>query len=80
MDVNKTLHELYHEKKRLDRAIAHLEARLATLSRTARSSRGRKSMGPQERLEVSQRMSAYWAKRRAASQDPRTPDDVSGPV
>ncbi len=31
-----------------------------------RSTRGRKSMGPEERLEVSQRMKKYYAAKRAA--------------
>ena len=62
MDVNKALRELYEEKKRLDAAIAALEQRLGG-SRLKR--RGRRSMSPEERLEVSRRMSRYWEARRA---------------
>lgn len=66
MDLDKALRDLYEEKKHLDRAIARLEARLASLDGTRRrSTRGRKGMGPEERLKVSARMTAYWAARRA---------------
>jgi hypothetical protein len=70
MDIIKTLHELHAEKKRLDSAIAALEARLAAARKqgAARKSpgrRGRKSMSAAERLEVSKRMTLYWETRRA---------------
>ena len=66
MDVDKALRELYDERKRLDRAIARLEAKLqAGSDQPGRSTRGRKSMGPEEREIVSARMTAYWAARRA---------------
>jgi hypothetical protein len=65
MNLDKALRGLYAEKKRLDGAIARLEARLALLSGSPRSRRGRKTMNAEERLEVSRRMSAYWAARRA---------------
>ena len=63
MDIGKTLKELYEEKKRLDSVITRLEARLAR--RPAKGRRGRKSMSPAERREVSQRMRRYWEARRA---------------
>jgi hypothetical protein len=66
MDVNKTLRELHQEKRRLDLTIAALEARLGNATRTQRR-RGRKSMSPEERQEVSKRMSKYWEARRAAA-------------
>jgi len=66
MDVIKALKELYEEKKRLDAAISSLEVRLKLISGGAsRSRRGRKSMSAEERLEVSRRMSHYWALKRA---------------
>ena len=67
MDLSKALRELYEEKKRLDRVIGALEASQKVLAgkRPKRTRRGRKSMGPEERLAVSRRMSAYWAARRA---------------
>lgn len=75
MDLDKALRDLYLEKKRLDRAIVRLEAKLALLSGLPGSRRGRKTMNPEERLEVSRRMSAYWAARRARSgQDKRNED------
>lgn len=66
MDVNKALGELHEEKRRLDLIIAALEARLGIGSR-AHKRRGRKSMSPEERLEVSKRMSQYWEARRIAA-------------
>ena len=68
MDLDKVLRDLYTEKKRLDRAIVRLETRLELLSGLRRSRRGRKSMAAEERLEVSRRMSEYWAARRARSE------------
>ena len=66
MDLNRALRDLYEEKKYLDRAIARLEARLVSLNANRdRSTRGRKEMGPEERVKVSERMTAYWAARRA---------------
>jgi hypothetical protein len=69
MDLEKALRELYEEKKRIDRAIARLESRLTSMSeKPQRSRRGRKSMSAEERLIVSERMTAYWAARRARSE------------
>jgi hypothetical protein len=65
MDVLKTLHELYEEKRRLDAIIASLEANLNTQAARSAKRRGRKSMSPQERLKVSRRMKRYWENRRA---------------
>ncbi len=71
MDLYKAIQELYGEKDRLERVIASLEE----LQRTAialpepspaASRRGRKSMTPAERREVSERMKNYWANRRNA--------------
>ncbi len=68
MDVGKALRELYAEKKRLDAAIFVLERRLQRDARPA-GRRGRKKMSEAERQEVSQRMSRYWAARRAQLQN-----------
>lgn len=74
MDLDKALRELYEERKRLDRAISRIESRLAVLSdQSKRSTRGRKSMGSEERLKVSARMTAYWAARRAQGQPAASP-------
>jgi hypothetical protein len=69
MDLYKTIQDLYAEKEKLERVIASLEE----LHRTSGAlpsfpagakRRGRKSMGSQEREEVSLRMKRYWASRR----------------
>lgn len=72
MDIVKVLRELHQEKKRLDAAIAALEARLRSSrtksgSKPAKGRRGRKSMSAAERLEVSKRMTLYWQTRRRNS-------------
>ena len=69
MDLYKAIQDLYAEKEKLERIIASLE----DLQRTAgpgpvlpkpAKRRGRKSMNPSERQEVSERMRKYWAGRR----------------
>jgi hypothetical protein len=79
MDVIKALQELHQEKKRLDAAITALETRLR-LAKAARGTpsverRGRKSMSPEERQEVSRRMAKYWEDRRAQS-NPESPETL----
>jgi hypothetical protein len=69
MDLYKVIQDLYAEKEKLERVIASLEELQRTggtmpiLPRPAKR-RGRKSMSPTERQEVSERMRKYWAKRR----------------
>lgn len=66
MDVERTLRELYSEKKILDSAISTLERRLQRQSvHSGRKRRGRKNMSVEERRAVSQRMTRYWESRRA---------------
>jgi hypothetical protein len=70
MDIVKALRELYNEKKRLDAAIALLEARkkagvIPTTTKNGKGRRGRKTMSSAERQEVSKRMTLYWEARRA---------------
>lgn len=79
MDIAKALRELYTEKKRLDGAIAALEARTraggnGSRASTAKGRRGRKSMSAAERLEVSRRMTLYWQARRAGPDSPASED------
>lgn len=73
MDLYKAIRELHAEKKRLEDAIASLEqlleAKAASESSASelaslRKRRGRKSMGPEERKKVSERMKKYWAAHR----------------
>jgi len=75
MDLSKTIQDLYAEKEKLERVIASLEE----LQRAADANshvmghakrRGRKSMGSQERQEVSERMKKYWAGRRVVKDNP----------
>jgi hypothetical protein len=79
MDIVKALRDLYNEKKRLDVAIATLEARVkaartgSVTAKAARSRRGRKSMSAAERLEVSRRMTLYWEARRAKASPSEEP-------
>jgi len=77
MDLYKAIQDLYAEKEKLERVIASLEE----LQRTAGSipvlpkpakRRGRKSMSPSERQEVSERMRKYWAGRRG----PENPENT----
>jgi hypothetical protein len=70
MDLSDAIQKLYAEKESLVRAIAALEAlqqdsKLGSAA-VRRSRRGRKSMNPEEREEVSTRMKKYWASRRLA--------------
>jgi hypothetical protein len=65
MDIKKAIAELEEERKRLDRAITRLESMVGQTGLSPqKSSRGRKTMSEEERLEVSRRMREYWAKRR----------------
>jgi hypothetical protein len=68
MDLYKAIRELYEEKRRLDQVIASLEA-LQEVDGTSETPaapkrRGRKSMSPEEKKEVSERMKGYWATRK----------------
>jgi hypothetical protein len=78
MDLHKAIQDLYAEKEKLERVIASLEE----LQRTAQSAvpktgkrRGRKSMGPGERAEVSERMKRYWAGRRKDNGDSQSANE-----
>ena len=73
MDLFDAIQKLYTEKESLVRAISALEALQhdSQISQAVvrRSRRGRKSMAPEERQEVSERMRKYWASRRQAGKD-----------
>lgn len=64
MDVFEMLRDLHAHRKRVERAIARLEARARVLRPRNPYNRGRKDMSAEERLAVSKRMKAYWATRR----------------
>ena len=73
MDLYKAIQELYAEKEKLERVIASLEElQLSAGGGIPQAGkpgkrRGRKSMSPEERQEVSERMKKYWAGRRTDS-------------
>jgi len=64
VDYSAILRELYSQRDKLDRAIEQLEALNAGFPPAGKGRRGRKSMGAEERKEVSARMKRYWASRR----------------
>jgi len=68
IDLSKILKDLYQQRERLEHVITSLEAFQedagAGLNTKKKTNRGRKSMGADERLEVSERMRRYWASRR----------------
>lgn len=71
MDLYAVLAELVAERKRVDTLIRTLEAlqdgRALPDETAVKSRRGRKFMGPEERMEVSARMRRYWEGRRGAN-------------
>ena len=64
MDFWNAVRELHFERERLDTLIAALESVQRGSVREPRSRRGRKHMPADERKVVSERMRAYWARRR----------------
>lgn len=68
MTIPEIIGHLRHEQRALESAIKELEtlARLHSIAGTEPGRRGRKSMGQEERQEVSRRMRNYWAGRRKA--------------
>ncbi len=67
MDLNKIISELQDERKRLDQIVASLEQlqiSKGAMPAPVEAKRGRRSMDPADRLEVSKRMKRYWDKRR----------------
>ncbi len=66
MDLQEAIRALKQQKERVEQAIAALEQYLGRGQNALLLSnqRGRKSMPAEERLQVSERMKKYWAKRR----------------
>jgi len=65
MELIEALRESWLRKRAVERAIAELEQLQSSAGSMARLRRpGRKSMEPQERRQVSDRMKRYWANRR----------------
>ena len=68
--VRNAIQQLEAERRRIDAQITALQTALANANsqrRVRAPGRRRKRMGPAARRAVSQRMKAYWAKRRAAA-------------
>lgn len=72
---------LYGEKEKLERVITAMEdlqrsgtGNIPDMLRI-KSRRGRKSMGPEERQDVSARMKKYWASRRTSGNPEVSPGD-----
>jgi hypothetical protein len=73
LDLSRIIQDLHSEQNRITELIHALEeVQKYYASRPAREAsvrrRGRKSMGEDERLQVSQRMRKYWAMRRASEE------------
>lgn len=83
MDLYKAIQDLYAEKEKLELVITSLEelqrtsGTMPALSRPGSGRRGRKSMSPSERQEVSQRMKRYWESRRKRAVDEETNADAA---
>ena len=65
MELTNIIEDLRREKEKLERVIAWLEELQASVAIAApqEGRRGRKSMSPAERREVSARMKRHWASR-----------------
>jgi hypothetical protein len=68
IDLRHVLKDLYSQRERLEHVISSLEAlqdgSAGAMPPEKKTNRGRKSMGADERQEVSERMRKYWAARR----------------
>jgi len=73
VDLLKAIRQLYEEREKLDQVIASLEELQKSATHieqgVLKKRRGRKSMDPQARKEVSERMKRYWASRRKNKED-----------
>ena len=72
LDLNETLRQLKAEKEGIEQAIAFLEEFLTGADGDPihiPKRRGRKSMPPEERRRVSERMKQYWSDRRQGQPD-----------
>jgi hypothetical protein len=67
IELGYAIQQLQAQKQRIQRAIAlreELHRNQGSSSAAALKRRGRKSMGSEERREMSERMKRYWASRR----------------
>jgi hypothetical protein len=78
-DLYRIISELVEERDKLDRIITSIEQMILSgdASEPILKRRGRKSMDPAARKQVSERMKRYWAKRRTEDKETtqaQTPD------
>jgi len=64
MNLRRVIRDLHEELEKLNKVIAAIEQFQHTGTLPQQRRRGRKSMGEEERKEVSERMRKYWASRR----------------
>jgi hypothetical protein len=67
MDLDSIIEKLHRERMKLDEIIAslqQLQQSYAAVAKEGLKRRGRKSMGAEERQQVSARMKSYWESRR----------------
>ena len=64
MDLQETIRQLELLKRKVELVIAELEQLQGKEGGVSSNRRGRKSMGSEERQQVSERLKRYWANRR----------------
>jgi len=64
MDLQETIRQLEIQKRKVELVIAELEQLQGKEGGVSPNRRGRKSMGSEERQQVSERVKRYWANRR----------------
>jgi hypothetical protein len=64
MDLQETIRQLELQKRKVELVIAELEQLQGKEGGVSSNRRGRKSMGSEERQQVSERVKRYWANRR----------------
>jgi hypothetical protein len=76
VDLTRIIQQLYAERHRVRQAIAALEQfqQETNTAVPAHRTRGRKSMGTEERRMVAERMKTYWAKKR--EQNLESPEEI----
>lgn len=83
IDLHKVIQQLLEEKQKLESVISSLETLGASAAtgnaEQATRRRGRKSMSPEERRRVSERMKKYWATRRASRDTDGSPQAKASP-
>ena len=77
MNLAKVIRDLRKQLRQVKEGIAALEALHSQPAHATPRRRGRKSMGPEERRQISQRMRLYWAAGKKREQaGPQRPGEV----